>query len=123
MNPAHESWVRIADGVGQNILHEGLVGRLKACRARREGGFKDPARFVWSRLPNRALTNLRHVVEHIVEHAVALNAQRIPIRRIESTSRVKQGVDAFEFYESEMDSKSSFIGKVRREIASKLGGR
>src|SRR5205085_4117577 len=89
MHPSHETRVNIAgcirdDEVGEFPIYFVEIGRLtwkvvaKTC-----------ANAIRYRLPDRALPDVGDVVDHIIEHAMTLRANSVPVLRIERLARFR----------------------------------
>ncbi len=84
LHPPHEARVAIAAGVGQHVAQELGVhgGQLGRRIGRRRVAIAAPE-LGRDRRPGRLVAQAREVVEHVVEHGVALATQRLPIERVE----------------------------------------
>ena len=83
MHPGHEAGMRVARGIRQDFVEESSVEGGEVAGLLGERLAKAGADRVRDRLPDRPIADPFDVVEHIVEHAMALMAHRRPIRRIE----------------------------------------
>lgn len=84
MHPAHEAGMRIADRKRQDTVHEGLVNLVQPASLPGQGLAKAPAHRVGNRLPDRPLANALEIIQHIVEHAVALRPEPAPVDGVET---------------------------------------
>ena len=78
-NPAPGARMAIAAGVGQHVAQELLVDALSGLRSRRKRLIQRSLNIGRHRLPGRLLAKSRHVIEHVVEHAVAKHPQTGPV--------------------------------------------
>ena len=83
MNPAHKSGMNVSRRERQDVVHELLMDVGERARCNWNRGRKSLPYLVRYGLPNRTLAYVLAVVENVVEHAVRLRSQTIPIRWIE----------------------------------------
>ena len=79
MHPAHETGMRVTHGIRQHIVHEACMHRGEIGRLRGERFVKQIAHRLRNRLPYRTLPDVFQVVQHVVEHAMPLGAECLPI--------------------------------------------
>ena len=92
MNPTHETRMRIANRIRQHILHKGRMRRHKIARLHRHRQLKHGTHLSRDRLPDRAISHIFNIVEHIVQHLMALMPELLPVFRIKRFLRCFQHV-------------------------------
>src|SRR5438132_10554226 len=89
MNPPHEARVNVACRIGNDEIGEFAIDPVKTARLERKVGTKPPADFIRYRLPDRTLPDVSDIVEHVIEHAMTLRANVVPVLRIECLARFR----------------------------------
>src|SRR5436190_12408277 len=89
MNPSHEARVNVAGRIRNDEIGEFPIYLVKTGRLDRKVGTKPPADFIRYRLPDRTLPDVRDIVEHVIEHAMTLRANVVPVLRIERLARFR----------------------------------
>ena len=89
MHPSHEARVNVAGRIGNDEIGEFPIDLVKIGRFDRKVGTKPPADFIRYRLPNRTLPDVSDIVEHVIEHAMTLRANFVPVLRIERLARCR----------------------------------
>ena len=87
MHPAHEAGMNVAGRIGQDEIGEIAVDIREIGRRSREFFAKLRANRIRNRLPDRPLANGRDVVDHVIEHAMTLGTDVVPVVRIERLAR------------------------------------
>ena len=83
MYPSHETGVRIAGCVRQNVAQESAMNRGKVGRRVRHRLAKALPHLAGNRLPDGTLTDVLDIVESILEHLVGLNPECRPVGGVE----------------------------------------
>ena len=91
MHPAHEAGMHIAGRIGHDEIGEFAIDIGEIGRRCAEALAKLRAHRIRDRLPDRALADGRDVVDHVVEHAMTLRAEFVPVLRIERLARSPTG--------------------------------
>lgn len=87
MHPAHEAGMDITRGERQDEIQEVAVNLREFGRGMRHRGAEDGADMLVHGSPDGTIADVFDVVEDIVEHAVTLEAQRLPVGGIEAGGR------------------------------------
>ncbi len=85
MHPPHETRVHVAGGIRQDLFQKLLVDRAQFSPRNRKPIAKTGAHRLRHRLPYGTFADLLQIVEHIVQHAMALIAKQRPILRVQRT--------------------------------------
>ncbi len=83
MHPAHEAWMHVARRIRQDVPHELLVYGSESGRRGGKAALEPGSNLLRNRLPHRTFSNILYVVEHVVEHTMAIGPETRPIRRVE----------------------------------------
>lgn len=94
MHPAHEAGMDVARGVGNDELVEVAIDVGEIGRSARQLAAKAPPCRLGHRLPDRAVADAGDVIDHVVEHAVPLRTQLVPVLRVQRRRRPRQMIDA-----------------------------
>src|SRR5258708_40265598 len=89
MHPSHEARMNIAGRVGNDELGELPIDISELGSLTRKLGAKPRPNLIRYRLPDRAIANVGDVVDHVIEHAMTLCANRVPILRVEGVARLR----------------------------------
>src|ERR1039457_4417888 len=87
MYPSHEAWVNIAGRIGDDEIRELPIDLAKIAGLARKLCMKPRANFIRYRLPDRAIADVGGVMDHVIEHAMTLCADVVPVLRIERLAR------------------------------------
>ena len=83
MHPAHEARMGIAGGERQDLLAETAVDRVQGPRLGCQRFPERGADVIRKRAPDRTIPLVADVIQHLVEHAMPNDSQRLPILGIE----------------------------------------
>src|SRR4029077_7805259 len=74
MHPAHEAGMLVPYGERQNVAHEGFMHGAQVRRFLRHGLAKQRTDLLGNRLPDWPFANIPKIIEHVVQHSVALSS-------------------------------------------------
>ena len=89
MHPSHEAGMNIAGRVGHDEIAEFAIDIGELGSLPRKGLAEPGANRVRDRLPDRALADRGDIVDHVIEHAMTLRANLVPVLRIERLARLR----------------------------------
>ncbi len=89
MHPSHEAGMDVAGRVGHDEIGKLAIDVGQFARRLRQRRAKLLANVRWNRLPHRTGADLGDVVDHVIEHAMTLRADGLPILRIERHVRLR----------------------------------
>ena len=89
LHPAHETGMRVAGGIRLDAFLEIAIDRVERRRLCRQGFVEARPHLVRQLRPDRSLAQPRHLIEHVVEHAMPERAQLAPIFGIKRRARFR----------------------------------
>ncbi len=88
MHPAHEAGMNVAGRIGRDEIAELAIDLAEFGRPARQFLAKPRPHVIGYRLPDRARADRCDMIDHVVEHAMALGADLVPVLRIERLARL-----------------------------------
>ena len=82
VHPSHESGMNIAGRVGRDEIRILAIDIAEIAGPARKLGAKSRAHLIRNWTPDRSFANAGDGVDHVIEHAMTLRAQIIPIPRV-----------------------------------------
>ncbi len=88
MHPAHEARMHVAGRIGHDEVGEHAIDVAEIGRLLRKLLAKLRPHRIGNRLPDWTLADRCDVVDHVIEHAMTLGAEFVPVLRIERLARL-----------------------------------
>src|SRR5271169_1001029 len=90
MHPSHEARMDIPGRIGRDEFGKLLIDLAEIGRLARKLGAKPRADLIRNRTPDRAFADRSDIVDHVIEHAMTLRAEFVPVLRIKRLARSGQ---------------------------------